>query len=52
MKRHHGHRNSYKGKHLIGVAHIFRGLIHYHHGETWWHAGRHGAGEGTESSMS
>lgn len=30
---------------LWGLAYSFRGSIHYHHGGTWWHAGRHGAGE-------
>ena len=25
-----------KEKHLIGVAYIFRGLVHYHHGVTRW----------------
>ena len=33
VKRHHDHRNSNKGKHLIVVvAYSFRGSIHYHHG--------------------
>ena len=33
VKRHHNHGNSYKGKYLIGVAHLqFRALVHYHHG--------------------
>ncbi|EGV95718.1 hypothetical protein I79_002471 [Cricetulus griseus] len=37
MKRHYDHSHSFKGKHLIGVAHLeFRGSVHYHHGETWW----------------
>ena len=31
MKRYHDHGSSYKGKHLIGVAYISRGLVHYHH---------------------
>lgn len=32
-KRHHHHRNSYKGKHLIEVeAYNFRELVHCHHG--------------------
>lgn len=35
-----------KGKHLIVMAYIFRGLDHDHHGATWWCAGRHGAREG------
>ena len=37
-----------KEKHLIGVASIFTRLVHYHHGVTWWHASRHGAGEVTK----
>lgn len=33
VKRHHYQRNSYKGKYLVGVAHLqFRGLAHFHHG--------------------
>ena len=40
MKRYHDHLRFYKGKHLIGVAYSFRGLVHYHLGRTW-HAGRH-----------
>ena len=44
-KRHHDHGNSSKGKHLMGVVHLwFRGLVHYY-GGTWQHAGRHNAGE-------
>ena len=50
VKRHHGHDNSYKGKLLIEAGLQFRGLILYHHGG--WHVGRHGAGEGTEGSIS
>ena len=38
-----------KEKHLIGVVYSFRGLVHYHHGEARWLAGRHGAGEGVKS---
>lgn len=34
------------------MASSFRGLVYYHHGATWWHTGRHGAGEGTDSSES
>ena len=41
-----------KEKHLFGVAYIFKDLAHYHHGATWGHAGRHGAGEGAESPTS
>ena len=33
VKRHRDHRNSYNGKHLIGVGLQFRGLVNYHHGE-------------------
>ena len=32
VKRHHDHSNSYKGKHLIGVAYSFTGLAHFPHG--------------------
>ena len=31
------------------VAHRFRSLVHYHHGGTWQHTGKHGAGEGAQS---
>ena len=41
-----------KEKHLIGFGCIFKGLVHYHHGETWWHRGRHGSGEAAENSTS
>ena len=52
-KRHHDHGKSYKRKHLIVVAaSSFRGLVYYHRGRTWQHAGRHGAGEGAGSSIS
>ena len=38
-----------KEKHLIVVTSLqFRGLVYYHHGATWWCAGRHGAGDGAE----
>ena len=37
-----------QAKHLIGVAHIFRGLFHYHHGAKLWHTGRLGAGQVAE----
>ena len=34
VKRHPDHCNSYKGKYLIGAAHLhFRGSVHYHHGD-------------------
>ena len=53
INRHHNHGNSYKGNYLVGVAYLkFRGLVHYHHGGTWWHAGRHGAGDVAESPTS
>ena len=29
VKRHHGHGNSYKGKHLIEAGLQFRSLVHY-----------------------
>ena len=41
VKRHRGHDNFYKRKHLIG-ADSLRGLVHYHHG------GKHG---GTRADM-
>lgn len=37
-----------KEKQLIDALQ-FRGSIHYHHGGTWQHTGRYGAGEGDES---
>ena len=38
---------------LLELAYSFRGLVQNHHGgETWQNAGRHGAGEGDESSTS
>ena len=38
-----------KEEHLIGVTYMFTGLVFYHRGVTWWHAGTQGAGEGAES---
>ena len=32
-----------KENHVIVVAYIFRGLIHFHHGVTWFSSGRFGA---------
>ena len=32
VKRHHGHSDSYKGKHLIGAGLQFGSLNHCHHG--------------------
>ena len=47
VKKHHDHGNSYKEKHLIGVAHLqfqrFSSLSSWW--GTWWCEGRHGAGE-------
>ena len=34
VKRHHDHGNIIKEKYSVGVAYIFRGLDHYHHGAT------------------
>lgn len=39
-------------KYLIGVACIFRCLVHCRHGATCWHTGRHGAGELAECPTS
>ena len=52
MKRHHDHNKSYNGKHLIGMAYIFRGFVHYHDGTTGWCEGKLGAGDVTESPTS
>lgn len=37
---------------LIGAVSSFRPFAHYHHGRTWYLAGRHDVGEETESSTS
>ena len=37
---------------LIGLAYIFRGLVYYLHGATWWCVGRHGAEEVAECPSS
>ena len=34
-----------KEKHLVGMADIFRSLVHYHHSAICWHTGKHDAGE-------
>lgn len=39
VARHNDHVYSDKGKHSIGVAYIFRYLVHYHPGRTWQHVG-------------
>lgn len=41
---------THKGKHLIGASLQLKGLFPFHHGEE--HAGKCGAGEGVESSIS
>jgi hypothetical protein len=41
--------NSYKGKHLIGTGLQFQRFSQFY---DWQHAGRYGAGEGTENSTS
>jgi hypothetical protein len=47
-----GQGNFYKGQHLIGMAHSFRGLVYYHHGwKQGSSAGRHIAG-GAQISIS
>lgn len=51
IKRHHDEGNSYKETSKCGALH-FRGSVHYHHGGTWWHTGRHGVGKIAESSTS
>ena len=51
VKRHYEHDNYYKERHTIEVAYIFRGLVHYHHGVTWWLVHRHGHGEWAESPI-
>ena len=54
MKRHHDHSSSYKGNYtalIIGAGLQFRDLSHCHHDRKHGgKAGRHGAGEGAESS--
>jgi hypothetical protein len=35
VKRHHDHRNFYKGKHLIGTGLQLKCLVHYHHDEKY-----------------
>ena len=49
MKRHHDQGNSYKEKHLTGVAYSFSPLSSWW--EAWQHAGRHGAGVGSCSEF-
>ena len=33
VKRRYDHDDSYKGKHLLGMAYTYRSLVHYRHGE-------------------
>ena len=53
VKRHYAHSMSYKEQHLIGAGLQFQRLGPL---LSWWQAwecpGRHGAGEGAESSTS
>lgn len=35
IKGHHEHRNYFRGKHLIWMLYIFRGLGHYYHGRKY-----------------
>lgn len=50
MKKHHGQRNSFKGKHLVGAGLQFQGVsLLSSCEEACEHAGRHGAGEGAET---
>lgn len=51
-KRHHDHSKSYKRQHCIGAGLHFERLspLSLSWQETSQHAGRHGAGEGAESS--
>jgi hypothetical protein len=53
LKRHHNQGNSYKGQYLIGAGlqfQRFRPLSSWQ--KAWPHLGKHGAGEGAESSTS
>ena len=49
-KRHHDHCHSYEGQHLTAADLQVQSINTM--AEAWWHAGRRGAGEGTESSTS
>jgi hypothetical protein len=53
LNKHPNQSNSYKGQHLIGAGlqvQRFSPLSSWQ--EAWQHPGRHGAGEGAESSTS
>ena len=53
VKRQHDHGSSYKGKHLIGACLQVQGFSPLSsQWKTWWHTGRHDAGEGVENSTS
>ena len=52
IKRHHDQGDSYKGQHLIGAGLKFHRFSLLSEQEACQHAGRHGAGEGAESSIS
>ena len=53
VKRHHDRGSSYQGQHLIGAGLQFQRFNPFSTWqEAWWHAGKYGAGEGAESSMS
>ena len=53
MMRHPDHRDSDKRKHLIKAGSQFQRFSPLSSWqEAWWCAGRHGAGEGAESSTS
>jgi hypothetical protein len=52
-KRHHDQGNSYKEQRVIGAGLQFQRFSPLRSSkEAWQHAGRHGTGEGAESSTS
>jgi len=50
LKRHHDHSNFYKGKHLIGAGLQVQRFSPWSSWQNMERAGRHGAGEGAQSS--
>ena len=53
LQRHHDHGYSYKRKHLLRAGlQVQRFSQLSSLWEAWWHAGKHGAGEGAKSSTS
>jgi len=53
VKRHHGHSNSYKGKHFVGAGLQFQRLSSFSFWlGAWLQAGRGGAGGVAEKSVS